>query len=184
MGKISEVDIKGHRYRYHYNEESGSTEYLGPVGSAPAISEADFHKLFTTSRLVKEKLSEYKRFRRKYMVVDAEGEDVWDEFQGEAVPYTKRLEMIIEGDFQREIMWHPEMSIQIDEDAMKTERERWHPDLEKDGKKAFRIQAPFKVWFGKHGPELLAEGHFDAVGDDTDDEVIWFHYEIDEFYVD
>jgi len=44
MGKINEVEIGGHFYRYQYVETSGKTEYLGPVGSAPAIGEQEFFK--------------------------------------------------------------------------------------------------------------------------------------------
>ena len=38
--KENVVEIKGHKYRYIY--EDGETRYLGPVGSAPQISEAEF----------------------------------------------------------------------------------------------------------------------------------------------
>jgi hypothetical protein len=42
MGKISEVEISGHRYRYQYDEALQRTLYLGPVGEAPAINEEEF----------------------------------------------------------------------------------------------------------------------------------------------
>jgi hypothetical protein len=48
MGKEHVVDIKGHKYRYVYNE--GNTEYRGPVGDAPSISEADFLKAMGKQR--------------------------------------------------------------------------------------------------------------------------------------
>jgi hypothetical protein len=44
MGKICEVEIGGHLYRYEYKD--GKTIYLGPVGQSPALSEADFLKVF------------------------------------------------------------------------------------------------------------------------------------------
>lgn len=42
MGKVSEVEISGHRYRYVY--EDGRTNYNGPVGDTPYLSEEDFLK--------------------------------------------------------------------------------------------------------------------------------------------
>jgi len=47
MGKESVVEIpagSGNKYRYVYDQ--GSTKYLGPVGSAPEIGEAEFLKDF------------------------------------------------------------------------------------------------------------------------------------------
>ena len=60
MGKISEVDIKGHRYRYQYNEETGATEYLGPVGDAPAISEEEFLRRVEISNKEKEVMENFR----------------------------------------------------------------------------------------------------------------------------
>jgi len=42
MGKESQVEINGHLYRYHYDEDTQKTVYDGPVGDAPTISEAEF----------------------------------------------------------------------------------------------------------------------------------------------
>jgi hypothetical protein len=38
------VDISGNRYRYSYNPETKRTEYRGPVGDAPPISEREFQR--------------------------------------------------------------------------------------------------------------------------------------------
>ena len=43
MGKENIVDIKGGRYRYHYDPESQKTVYDGPVGSSPEIGEDEFN---------------------------------------------------------------------------------------------------------------------------------------------
>jgi hypothetical protein len=43
-GKESVVEINGHLYRYEYRD--GKTHYLGPVGSAPSISEEEFMASF------------------------------------------------------------------------------------------------------------------------------------------
>lgn len=42
MSQESVVEINGHQYRYQYNPDTGKTEYVGPVGDAPIISEAEF----------------------------------------------------------------------------------------------------------------------------------------------
>jgi hypothetical protein len=52
MGKESVVDIGGHQYRYTYDPESKKTLYLGPVGSAPPLSEADFSRLMMAENLI------------------------------------------------------------------------------------------------------------------------------------
>ena len=41
--KESVVSIGGHQYRYGYDPGTKSTEYLGPVGDAPELSERIFH---------------------------------------------------------------------------------------------------------------------------------------------
>jgi len=48
MGKETVVDISGHQYRYEYDEATKNTRYLGPVGSAPELSEEEF--LVVTSK--------------------------------------------------------------------------------------------------------------------------------------
>lgn len=40
--KESIVEINGHQYRYGYDPDTQKTKYLGPVGDAPAISQAEF----------------------------------------------------------------------------------------------------------------------------------------------
>lgn len=45
MGKESVVEIKSGKYRYVYNEQTRATEYLGPVGNSPPLSEAEFLKI-------------------------------------------------------------------------------------------------------------------------------------------
>ena len=40
MGKVTEVEINGHLYRYEYVD--GQTLYKGPVGDAPTLSEEEF----------------------------------------------------------------------------------------------------------------------------------------------
>jgi hypothetical protein len=40
--KENVVQIKGGKYRYQYDPETGKTLYRGPVGDAPSISEQDF----------------------------------------------------------------------------------------------------------------------------------------------
>ena len=55
------VTIKGHQYKYVYID--GETKYMGPVGDAPALSEAEFllllmEKSADTARMV---LEEYDR---------------------------------------------------------------------------------------------------------------------------
>jgi len=45
MPKESVVEIpsgSGNKYRYVYDHETGRTEYLGPVGSAPDLGEEEF----------------------------------------------------------------------------------------------------------------------------------------------
>lgn len=42
MGRESRVIISGHQYRYEYDEDTQTTRYLGPVGDAPALREAEF----------------------------------------------------------------------------------------------------------------------------------------------
>jgi hypothetical protein len=42
------VNIKGHRYRYAYDRATRKTQYLGPVGDAPPLSESDFHRTIIT----------------------------------------------------------------------------------------------------------------------------------------
>lgn len=37
---MAEVEIKGHRYRYEY--ENGQTIYRGPIGDGPELSEVEF----------------------------------------------------------------------------------------------------------------------------------------------
>jgi hypothetical protein len=39
------VNISGHQYRYRYNPDTGKTEYKGPVGDAPALTEEEFFAL-------------------------------------------------------------------------------------------------------------------------------------------
>ena len=46
MGSDSIVEIGGHRYRYAYDPGSQQTLYRGPVGSAPALTEQEFLRLF------------------------------------------------------------------------------------------------------------------------------------------
>jgi hypothetical protein len=45
MSKISVAIINNNKYKYAYNPDNGKTEYLGPVGNSPAISETEFLKL-------------------------------------------------------------------------------------------------------------------------------------------
>jgi hypothetical protein len=54
MGKESVVDIAGHQYRYVYNEANGKTEYMGPVGDVPTLSEEEFLLMVPTSRQMPE----------------------------------------------------------------------------------------------------------------------------------
>lgn len=44
------VRIKEGQYRYRYDPATKKTEYLGPVGSSPQISEEDFQRRFISDR--------------------------------------------------------------------------------------------------------------------------------------
>jgi hypothetical protein len=44
----SVVEINGHQYRYVYNQDTKATEYLGPVGDAPPVGEAEFLSVILT----------------------------------------------------------------------------------------------------------------------------------------
>jgi hypothetical protein len=43
--KESIVEINGHQYRYRYDPSTQKTEYVGPVGDAPAMAEEDFWRV-------------------------------------------------------------------------------------------------------------------------------------------
>jgi hypothetical protein len=53
MGKESRVIISGHQYRYEYDENTKTTKYLGPVGDAPEMSEADFMAAMNIPKKIK-----------------------------------------------------------------------------------------------------------------------------------
>jgi hypothetical protein len=44
------VEINGHFYRYEYEPESGKTLYKGPVGDAPALTQAEFERTIIPSQ--------------------------------------------------------------------------------------------------------------------------------------
>jgi hypothetical protein len=74
MAKESVVDIKGGLYKYIYDPESKKTTYLGPVGVAPALDEAEFMKLMAFEELDPRVVEVFdKRWEEKIRVADASG---------------------------------------------------------------------------------------------------------------
>jgi GNAT superfamily N-acetyltransferase len=64
--KESVVDINGHQYRYRYDPASGKTIYVGPVGSAPAISEEDFTAVMSSIQFVPAQKKEIEELQKKH----------------------------------------------------------------------------------------------------------------------
>jgi len=48
MSQESIVEINGHLYRYRYNDDTQKTDYIGPVGDAPGITEEEFNVVILT----------------------------------------------------------------------------------------------------------------------------------------
>ena len=71
--KQSVVEINGNMYRYAYNSETGLTEYLGPVGSSPDLTEDEFlDEFFKLSELAE------RQFRKAGIKIDDVNDELTD----------------------------------------------------------------------------------------------------------
>jgi len=87
--KESIVQIGSGRYRYHYDPDTKATVYDGPVGSAPAISEAEFNMAVAVTpdglaslimgidTIAEDEVMKLPSYHTKNFRMDIEQQEVW-----------------------------------------------------------------------------------------------------------